>query len=126
MGLSSQAGGPEPRSVLLRNIQKLTPSSGLFWLPPAIPDVLASLLFSDSRNQEPGLGASRTRKSWQFLRSPINPVFINGISLYLRSEYESLGIKGGLASPHGLKIEGSISQWVKAWPPESCPDSTAA
>ena len=52
----------EPRGVLLGNIQKLAPSSCLSLLPPAIPGVWASLLFSDSRNQELSLGASRTRK----------------------------------------------------------------
>lgn len=69
----------------------------MYLLPPAIPDVLASFLFFDSRNQELSLGASRTR-------SQINPKFITGVSFYLLSKYESLRIRDRLAFPHGLKI----------------------
>ena len=69
----------------------------MYLLPPAIPDVLASFLFFDSRNQELSLGASRTR-------SQINPKFINGVSFYLLSKYESLRIRDRLAFLHGLKI----------------------
>ena len=69
----------------------------MYLLPPATPDVLASFLFFDSRNQELSLGASRTR-------SQINPKFINGVSFYLLSKYESLRVRGRLAFPHGLKI----------------------
>lgn len=43
---------------------------------------------------------------------PINPKSINGISFYLPSKYESLGIRNGLASPHGLEMEDTISWWV--------------
>ena len=64
----------------------------MYLLPPAIPDVLASFLFF-----ELSLGASRTR-------SQINPKFINGVSFYLLSKYESLRIRDRLAFPHGLKI----------------------
>lgn len=49
-------------NVLLENIKDLALSSCLYLLPSAIPDVLASLFPSDSRNQEPGSGASRIRE----------------------------------------------------------------
>lgn len=62
MGPSFKQQDQEPGSVLQGNIKKVVPSCCQYLFFPAVPDVLASLLFSDSSNQEPGLGGFKTRE----------------------------------------------------------------